>query len=146
MNQWTFIGMTVCAGFMFGFQSPINTALSKRIGFYESAFVSFSVGILCLLLLLIFFGKGNLSAVTLVPWWQLLGGVLGAVYLIAVIVAVPQIGVTTVIVAILIGQLTVGLLVDNYGWFGVPVRTLNWHRMIGMGLLLVSLWLIYKKS
>jgi transporter family-2 protein len=143
---WTYVGMMIFAGVMIGFQSPINAALSKKVGLFESALVSFSVGALTLVLVALLVGKGNLRDVAHVPWWQWLGGVLGAVYIVTIIVGVPQIGVTTVMVAALIGQLATGLLIDHFGWFGVTPRPVDWHRLVGVALLFASVWLIYGKK
>lgn len=146
MPQWAVLGMMVMAGVMIGFQSPINAALSKKVGLFESSFVSFSIGTLTLLLVVLCFGKGNLREVTNVPWWQFLGGLLGAVYVTTMILGVPRIGVTTVMVATLAGQLATGLLIDHYGFFGVQPRPIDWQRLSGLALLMLAIWLIYSKK
>jgi len=142
MDQWTFVGLVVLAGVMIAFQSPINAALARNVGVYESAFCSFFVGTVCALGIVIFFGSGSLWNVTGVPWWQLIGGMLGLVVVTALILAVPKIGVTAAMVAILAGQLGTGLLIDQYGWFGVPARPVQWQRLAGVVLLFVAIWLI----
>jgi transporter family-2 protein len=142
MDHWTFVGLVVFAGVMIAFQSPINAALSRDVGVYESAFVSFFVGTVFALSIAIFFGSGSLWNVTRAPWWQLTGGMLGLVVVTALILAVPRIGVTAAMVAILAGQLSTGLLIDQYGWFGVPARPLEWQRLAGVALLFVAIWLI----
>lgn len=146
MQQWLVVGMMVLAGIMIGFQSPINAALSKRVGVLESAVVSFAVGLTVLTVIMTLFGKGNLREAVHVPGWQWLGGLLGAIYVTSIIVGVPQIGVTTVMVAALAGQLATGLLIDHYGWFGVPARPVDWQRIAGVALMFFSIWLIYGKK
>ncbi|WP_018133409.1 DMT family transporter [Effusibacillus pohliae] len=146
MQSWAFVGLMIVAGVMIGFQSPINATLSRKVGIFESAFVSFSVGTLTLLMVVALLGKGNLREAAHAPVWQFLGGVLGAIYVTAIIVGVPQIGVTTVMVAVLAGQLATGLLIDQFGWFGVQQRPIDWQRAAGVALLFVSIWLIYGKK
>lgn len=146
MQQWTVIGMMILAGITIGFQSPINAALSRKVGINESAFVSFSVGMAVLLMVVLVFGKGNLREVVHVPWWQWLGGVLGAMYVTTIIVGVPQVGVTTVMAAALAGQLATGLVIDHFGWFGIAPRSIDWQRVTGVLLLFAAIWLIYGKK
>ncbi|GAX90983.1 DMT family transporter [Effusibacillus lacus] len=145
MQNWLYIGLMVLAGVMIGFQSPINTALSKKVGIMESSFISFTVGVLTLAVVATIWGKGNIKEVIHVPWWQWLGGFLGAIYVTSIIVAVPQVGVTTVMVAALAGQLTIALLIDQFGWFGLAPRPIDWQRVLGVFLLFVATWLIYSK-
>ncbi|MFC4769321.1 DMT family transporter [Effusibacillus consociatus] len=146
MQQWIYVGMMIFAGVMIGLQSPINAALSKKVGIYESAMISFSMGTTVLMVIVAFFGKGNLREVVNVPWWQFMGGLLGAIFVTTIIVGVPKVGVTTVMVAVLAGQLSTGLLIDQFGWFGVAPRPIDWQKVAGVVLLFVAILLIFGKK
>ena len=87
-------------------------------------------------------GKGSLSALKQAPPWQFLGGLIGVVFVTASILAVPSIGVPGMIVAALAGQMTAGLLIDRYGWVGLPARPIDPLRIAGVALLAVSVVLI----
>src|SRR5690606_41074577 len=79
-------GLMIVAGALIAFQSPINAALGRSVGVFEASLVSFIIGSLVAAGVVFFFGKGDVRAVTQVPWWQLLGGVLGLLYVTLIIV------------------------------------------------------------
>ncbi|GIM44697.1 membrane protein [Collibacillus ludicampi] len=135
--------MMMLAGMFIGFQSPINAALSKRVGIFESALVSFTIGMSVLLLLVLLSGKGNLREIIHAPLWEWTGGLLGAMYVTAIIVAVPRIGVSTAMIAAIAGQLLIGMIIDHFGWFGLPVREIDWRRIIAVLMMMAAVWMIF---
>jgi transporter family-2 protein len=74
------------------------------------------------------------------PWW--LGGLFGAAYLAIAIVLLPRVGAATLIALVVAGQLLCSLLCDHFGWFGVPVHTLDVRRAAGALLLVLGVVLI----
>jgi transporter family-2 protein len=142
MANWFYILVMIGGGVLLAFQSPINAGLGRNIGTYEAALISFLVGSLGTLVAALLFGKGNLRAVTSVPAWQLVGGLLGAIYIILIIVAVPRLGVTTLMVSVLLGQLASAMVIDHFGWFGMTVRPITWNRIAALPLLAAALALM----
>ncbi|MCC6131250.1 MAG: DMT family transporter [Acidobacteria bacterium] len=143
---WFYIGLMVVAGALITFQSPINAALARKTGVFEAATVSFSVGALLLLALLPILGRGSLRAVVEASPWQFLGGILGALYVSAIILVVPKIGVGAAMVGVLAGQLTAGILIDRAGWFGLHSRPIDPSRVAAIVLIFVALWLMMPKK
>ncbi len=85
--------LALIGGMALATQGQINGGLGKKSRCFEGSFISFSVGTLALLFILLFFGTGNISALSTVPKWQLTGGLLGAFYVIVKVIVVPKIGV-----------------------------------------------------
>ena len=56
----------------------------------------------------------------------------------------PRLGATTALALIIIGQLVMGILIDQFGLFGVPVRPIDLMRFIGAGLLIAGGYLIVR--
>lgn len=137
--------LAVIAGISIGVQAGINGGLGKKIGVIEGSFVSFTVGALILLVFTIFFGKGNILNISSVSRWQLTGGLLGAIYVLIMVMAVLKIGVATTIVSVIMGQVLMSLVIDHFDFFGGRQIPFNWHRGIAVVLLGVSLFLIYKR-
>lgn len=137
--------LSLIAGFGVAVQAGINGALGKKVGAIEASFISFSIGTLCLLLLVIFFGKGQLGAGLSQPKWMLLGGFLGAYYVLAMVLAVPQIGVASVVVAVIAGQIAASTVIDHFGLFGSRQIPIDWQRMLGIVFLAAALLLFYRK-
>lgn len=130
------IGLTVAV------QSAINNQLKIALGGSTllAALVSFAVGGLCLLG--IYWATGQrLSQLALLhntPWWMLLGGVLGAAFVFGSTLLVPKLGLALMISLIVFGQIIMSLLMDHYGWLGVPVQEINLTRLLGAGLVLAG--------
>ncbi|WP_235864054.1 DMT family transporter [Sutcliffiella halmapala] len=139
-----FVLIAFLGGILGGIQAPINSQLGKRIGSLEASFVSFFIGTVFLLLLTAFFGKGNLLQLPSVPKWQLVGGFLGACFVTFVIIAIPKIGVALTIISLIVGQMIVSILIDHFGLFGTAKIALNSQRVIGIMLMVIALFFIYR--
>ncbi|UCF85155.1 MAG: DMT family transporter [Desulfobacteraceae bacterium] len=63
-----FGGMTVAL------QPSINARLAQRVGILESAFISFAVGTLVLLLVVLMSSRGTIKGIYGAAWWELTGG------------------------------------------------------------------------
>lgn len=144
MYMFLYLILAIVGGLCIGIQAGINGVLGKRIGVIEASFVSFFIGTLILLLLVIFMGKGDLLKVTTVPKWQLLGGALGVVYVSIMVASVPKIGVASSITAVIVGQLVISMTLDHFGVFTNQRIPLDGYRIAGIVLLLLSLLLIFK--
>jgi bacterial/archaeal transporter family-2 protein len=146
MSPWVVVLMMVAGGAMMSCQAPINAALRNHVGVFESALISFLVGTLILVLIVGVGGKGSLSGIRNVSWWHLLGGLIGAVFVTATLLAAPRIGVTQMVMATLAGQMVAAMLIDRYGWLGIPAKPIELTRVAGVALLVVSVALINWKE
>ncbi|MDN3016990.1 DMT family transporter [Paenibacillus sp. BSR1-1] len=143
--KWIFPFISFVGGVAIAIQAQINGGLGKKTGALEAAFISFSIGSLALFFLVLFFGKGNLGAIFSVPKWQLLGGLLGALYVSIMVIVVPKIGVAPTMVAVIAGQLIIGALIDHFGLFGGKTIPIDTKKIIAIILLFTSVLLFQKK-
>ena len=134
MEKIFYLGMMIAAGLLFGLQSPINAQLSRSVGVLEGSFLSFLGGTLVLGIAVLLFGKGHVGGVFGVPAWQLVGGLLGATVVFNTILCVPHIGVLPTLMAMILGNLIMGCIIDHFGWFGIPVN------LFTCGVFWVSCW------
>jgi bacterial/archaeal transporter family-2 protein len=144
MTKLMFLLMAVAGGMLAGTQAPINGELGRKIGSLEAALVSFFIGTVLLILLTLFFGKGQVLNMFSVPKWNLVGGFLGAIFVFAIIICVPKLGVATTIFATIIGQVVISMVIDHFGFFGINRIAINPYRLLGVVLMLSSLFFIYK--
>ena len=63
---------------------------------------------------------------------ELLGGLIGAVFVTATLIAAPKIGVTGMIVATLAGNMVAAILIDRFGWVGISPRPIDLPRVAGV--------------
>jgi transporter family-2 protein len=133
------------AGSMAALQAPMNAALGRDLGSATgAATISFGVGFLALLAMTMMLGEGaNLSRALVVNRWLLIGGILGAFYVWAILWSVPVLGVVTAVSAMILGQLLVATLLDATGAFGQPIHDISLSRVAG--IILVGLGLVLTK-
>ncbi len=123
-------------------QPSVNGRLAQKVGSLESAFVSFAVGTLALLVLVLLRNQGNLRALSQTAWWEWTGGLLGAFYVTALIVCIPRLGTTVGFAAAIAAQLVTGLLLDATGFFGFGAQAVTPSRLVGVALLFLGAWLV----
>jgi bacterial/archaeal transporter family-2 protein len=137
--------LALIGGMALAAQGQINGGLGKKIGVIESSFMNFAVGALVLLFILLFFGNGNISAVSTVPKWQIIGGLLGSFFVMIQVIVVPKIGVSATFMAVIAGQIILSVVIDHFGFFGGERRPIDINKMGAILLLLISLFLYNKK-
>ncbi|PLX84994.1 MAG: hypothetical protein C0618_10965 [Desulfuromonas sp.] len=125
-------------------QPVINARLAARVGVIEAATVSFGVGTVLLVGLSLLVSKGSFRGLVGTPAWEMSGGLFGAFFVALTILAVPRLGVTTVMAALIVAQLVTGLFFDHFGFLGVPVEAIDFKRIFGVLLLLVGTALVYR--
>lgn len=132
--------LAITAGVALAVQGAANAALAHHVGRLEAAVVSFFGGTILLLLLSIFTGNlSQLFCIGQVPWWQLLGGVYGALLVTAIIYGTPLLGAALTFAAFMFGQLFFGMMIDSFGLFDVALRVLDEGRVAGCVLLAVGI-------
>lgn len=132
-------------GGLLAMQPAINAGLGRATGNLAAALVSFAVGTLVLALILGLTGQGgSLGSVTDVPWYYLLGGVLGALYVFTALVAIRSVGAGGVAAATITGQLAASVALDRLGILGLSEIPVTWDRVAGVALLLAGTYLIVR--
>lgn len=134
--------LAVLAGSALSFESAIYGQLGETIGQLETSFYNFFMGTLLLGLLMLFFGKGKLSYTFEAPKWSLLGGVLGVVYLTAIVISVPFVGVGITMVTVIIGQLIMSMVIEHFGWLGTMQTRINKEKIFAVISMIIALILI----
>ena len=87
---------------------------------------------------------GGVGEATGVPWYLLLGGVLGAAYVFTALVTVSSIGAGGVAAATITGQLTFSVILDRIGFLGLEETPITLDRVLGVALLLAGTFLIVR--
>lgn len=132
---------TLIAGITLSAQSSVNGTLSRKAGTLETTFLTRFV---FLVIIIIFFGKGNVLGILEAPKWQLSAAFLGTLYLLLSVIAVTRIGVVATNISAIIGQLAIGIIIDHFGWFDSLVIHFEWKRFIALIFMAIALYFIYK--
>jgi len=146
MNTFLLFLVMFFGGIAVALQPSVNGRLAQRIGTLESSSISFAVGTLALLAIVLVGGRlGNLRGIADARWWELTGGFLGALFVTLTIVIVPRIGTASAMAAAIAGQLIAGLLLDQFGIFGFRTIALDGKRAFGVALLLIGAGLVFRR-
>jgi transporter family-2 protein len=147
MSRGLAILLGVGAGCLVGMQAPINSRLGKTVGGVPAASFSFMVGTVALVLLAASLrgGLSSLGQVGKVPWWALIGGLLGAVYVFVALEAVRPLGASGLTAVVIAGQLVISVVIDRFGLLGIARQQISPARIVGLVLLAVGVALVVRR-
>lgn len=138
------IAAVIVGGALTAMQGPTNARLSAAVASpVNAALVSFAVGTVALLVIAAALRTApDIAATRALPGWAWLGGLYGAVFVVASAYAVPRLGVATTITLMVAGQLLLSLVLDHFGALGVPRQPMNLSRVAGVGLVIAGVLLV----
>ena len=105
-----------------------------------AAFISIAISLISVALLWLAWGNraGDLAHIRALPWWVILGGLIGVVFVAGGVVVAPVLGVAWFFVCVVAGQLLGSTLTDHFGAFGAQVKAINLMKLLGLGLVLLG--------
>lgn len=146
MNYF-FLVLAFLTGVAITIQAGVNANLRAIMGYpVLAALISFGSGFLALLVFGLLSGMQAppLDTVRQVSWWKWTGGLIGAVYVMTVIISVPKIGTANLVSLSVAGQLVAALVLDHYGMLGFAVHPANGWRLLGTLLIMVGALLVVR--
>ncbi|MEI2266519.1 DMT family transporter [Erwinia sp. CGal63] len=142
--QLLLILLVVIGGMGLSVEAGLLGPLGGEVGDLWATFSIFGVGAALTFLLMLFFSPRNSPSFFAQPGWQLLGGVLGPVYVVILTIATPVIGVAMTMIGILAGQVFKSLIIDHFGLLGTPQRKTDSKRLIALIFIVAALALVAK--
>src|SRR5688500_4890470 len=127
--------LSLLAGVAVAIQTGVNSQLRTDTGNpIFTALISFSVGPVALLILYFtFFHRSPAFPQAYgFEWWKFTGGLLGVLYVTGVVIAAPRIGAANSLGFIVAGQFIAAIIIDHYGWMGLPLKSISWSRISGI--------------
>jgi len=132
-----------------GAMMPTQAAINNRLAGYvqspiSAAFVSFLIGTIALFAYMLASGTpiGSLWNIKEAPAVAWLGGLLGAFFVASTIVLAPRIGVAMTFSLIVAGQMLITLVLDHFGFLGLPVKEISLARVGGVLLITAGVVII----
>jgi bacterial/archaeal transporter family-2 protein len=130
--------LALVAGLAGSIQVAVMGRFGQRIGSFEAiaANLVFSTLIATTVLLVLRQSLTGFGDALRSPWWYWVGGGgMGIIVVLTITVVTPRLGAAATIGLLIAGQLTMGVAIDRYGWFGVDKVALTWPRALGVLLL-----------
>jgi len=136
----------VLGGAATALQAPTNAKMMGAVGSpVNAAFVSFAVGTAALgILALVLQVRPDLAASRALPWYAWVGGLYGAIFVVAAAWGVPRLGVATTIILMVAGQLLLSVVLDHFGAMGMPKQPISLGRVAGVGLVIAGVLMVRK--
>jgi transporter family-2 protein len=144
-SVYFYLLLAIVAGAMMPTQAAINNKLAGYVlSPISAAFISFIVGTLGLLVYMLASGTpiGSLVNIKDAPPIAWLGGLLGAFFVTCTIILAPRIGVAMTFSLVVAGQMLITLVLDHFGFLGLPVKEISLARVGGIVLIVVGVVLI----
>jgi len=142
-----FMLVGIVSGSLVTLQGVLNAGLGKRTGELGSVVLLLLLGLPVVLPLILVFPQsvhlGQLPPPS--EWYLYLGAALGIGIVAVPIILVPQIGATLTFTAVIVGQLTLAMVIDQVGLLGVPKVEITPARLLGLGLLVAGTLLISRR-
>ena len=142
----TWIIIALLSGAFLPIQAGLNTKLGKAIESpVHASVISFIVGAFAVVIYS-FVTKQHVSwaGIKQVPAYAWLGGLLGAFYVTAIILAFPKIGPALTFGLVVAGQMTIAVLLDHFNILVAQQHPFNLWKLLGIVLIVAGVIIIRK--
>lgn len=127
----------VVVGAVTPIQTAINTRLRMAVGTpFRASLVSFTIGLLSMFAASLVLGPYPLVPASALsgPWWMWLAGLFGVIFMTGNVLLLPKLGSLQTVMMPVLGQILMGLLIDEFGWFGGQRHPMTMLRAAGAAL------------
>jgi transporter family-2 protein len=145
MSNPLYIAIAVFLGVAISVQPPINATMARGLGSpLLAAVISLLISLVIAVILWLSWGKGagDISQIRMLPWWVVIGGMVGFVFVVGSVVTAPVLGVALFFVCVVAGQLIGSTIIDQFGIFGLAVKPVNMMKLVGIGLVVAGAALV----
>ena len=143
--EWLLVLLALLAGISVAIQPLLNASASAALGHplwgaLASATVTFLALSVVVFAMRLPLPTGRVLGAP--PIWLYGGGLIGALMLFAGLFVAPKLGIATTVALFIGGQLVAALVIDHFGWLGVPTHLVSIPRVLGAGCLVAGVLLI----
>jgi len=133
------------SGIAMAIQGTINSSLSQKTSLLSATLVVHIIGTVVAVMAVLAWRAPLLKYNWIsVPWYLYLGGILSVLIVGLVAVSIPKVGVCNATTAIIIGQVSMAVLIDHFGWFGMTRLPWNSSQLIGIALFAAGAKLLFR--
>lgn len=128
-------------GALISMQPPINAQISATLGsplLAATCSITISLAMILIAQQAMDHATVNWAKFAQLPWWALIGGAAGALFVIGALVAAPKVGIAAFFVFVVMGQLLGAAVIDQIGAFGASVNPVTWYRAAGIALVIAG--------
>lgn len=139
MDKIIWIILIFLAGTFLPIQAGMNSKLAKTGGSpVYASMISFAVGVITLIAYILITSQNiSLKGLKEAPAYAWFGGILGAFYVTAIVLAFPKIGPGLTFGLVVAGQLLISMIMEHFQIMGSQPHPVSIGRIMGM-LLIVA--------
>ena len=124
-------------------ETPTNALLARTSGsVLLASLFSFVAGSLVLGAMVLLRRPSLDHAWASAPWYAWLGGIYGALLVLASAWATPKLGAATTLVVIVASQVALGVVLDHFGLLGLQRHPASWMRLCGLAVVCAGALLV----
>jgi transporter family-2 protein len=134
LDQLFLLGLAALTGVCISMQASANGSFRRNLGDPGiAAFFSICGTIVTAGALMVLFRPTfpPLAVIRATPWWNWIGGPLGAMIVLAGAALTPRLGAAAFIAAVVGGQLLSSVLLDHFALLGLEPRSITPGRILG---------------
>ncbi len=136
--------LEVLTGIVTPLQTVVNARLRGTLGTpFRASLVSFTVGLAATTIAALLLGPYPLVPESALhgPWWMWFAGLFGVIFMTGNILLLPRLGSLQTVLMPVLGQITMGLLIDQFGWLDNPRHPMTMARAAGLVLAVLGVLL-----
>lgn len=137
------IVLATLIGVMLSFMVLSNGTLAEYLGNYPSTVLNHAIG-LSLVLTIIFFKKIKIKTLPNSPFYAYLGGAIGVFTVLFTNISFNHLGMSRTLALGLLGQSVTSIIIDHFGFLGMPKIKFNAKKSIGLGFVGLGIFLMDK--
>ncbi len=144
--KFIWIIIAFASGAFLPIQAGLNTKLGKSIASpVHASMISFLVGVATVFIYTELTKQPvSWAGVKTAPWYSWVGGMLGAFYVTAIILAFPKIGPALTFGLVVAGQMVIAVLLDHFNILVAQQHSINVWRLLGIVLIISGVIILRK--
>ena len=131
------------AGVLISIQGAMNSSINSKIGNLETVLLAHLLGLAAAIIAVIAFGNGDFRKINEVKPIYLIAGPLGVLIVYGVIHSISILGASLSMALVLVAQLLIAVLIDNFGLFGLKKIPFDITKFIGIAVMILGI-IIFK--
>lgn len=133
--------ISVFTGIILAIMISLNGQVSNIFGNYASSVIIHFIGLIGIILVLIF-TKSKIQNLKGIPFYMFTGGLIGILTVLFNNASFIGLGVSLTVSLSLLGQLVTSLIIDNFGYFNMPVVEFDKKKILGLVIIIAGIYVM----
>src|SRR5574344_2190041 len=133
--------VSVFTGVILAIMVTLNGGVSNADGNYASSIIIHFIGLIGIIFVLIF-TKSKIKNLKGIPFYMFSGGLIGVLTVLFTNASSSVLGVSLTVSLTLLGQLVTSLVIDNFGYFNMPVVKFDKRKILGLVIIITGIYVM----